>query len=344
MRWALILAGGVGSRFWPLSTATQPKQLLPLAGSEPLLVDAVRRIQPLVPPERILVVTSQALHATTRAALPMIPAANVLAEPFAASTAPALAWGTTVAARADEGAAIVSLHADWAVGDPDGFRAAAQRALDLAEQHDVLVTVGATPTRPETGYGYVVPGPPLAGARRIARFVEKPSEADAKQLIAQGALWNTGLFAWTARRLLAEITEHTPELQAALPAFARGDAVAAFKAVKPVSIDVGIYERTQRGAVVEGSFLWDDVGSWAALRRVRPADANGNVVVGEAQLVDTRNAVVWNEMGQLVLYGLDDVVVVKVRGITLVTTAAKAPELKKLLDRLPPKLAGERGA
>ena len=344
MRWAVILAGGVGSRFWPLSTATQPKQLLPLAGAEPLLADAVRRLGPLVPPERTLIVTSQALQAPTRAALPMVPAANVLAEPFAASTAPALAWATSVAQRADDGASVLSLHADWSVGDVEGFRATALKAIELAEKQDVLVTVAATPTRPETGYGYIVPGTPLAGARRIARFVEKPTEADAQALIAQGALWNTGLFAWKASRLMAEITAHTPELAPALPLFAKGDAVAAFKAVKPISIDVGIYERTQRGAVVEGSFLWDDVGSWAALRRVRTTDANGNVLVGEAHLVDTKNSVVWNEMGQLVVYGLEDVVVVKVRGITLVTSAAKAPELKKLLDRLPPKLAGERGA
>src|SRR3954468_15961888 len=134
MRWAVILAGGVGSRFWPLSTATQPKQLLPLAGKEPLLLDAVRRIGPLVPPERPLFVTSQPLLGATRSALPMVPAANVLAEPFAASTAPALAWATSVAARADEGASVISLHADWAVGDVDGFRATALKAIELAEK------------------------------------------------------------------------------------------------------------------------------------------------------------------------------------------------------------------
>ncbi len=344
MLWAVVLAGGVGSRFWPLSTATRPKQLLPLAGGEPLIVESVRRILPLVPAERVLIVTSRALQAATRAALTMIPAANILAEPFAASTAPALAWATSHAALADPAASILSLHADWAIGDADGFRAAAVRAIELAEREDVLVTVGATPVRPETGFGYVVPGTPLGAARRIARFVEKPSLEDARALIAQGALWNTGLFAWTAVRLRAEIAAHTPELAEALPHFDQGDAAAAFKGVRPVSIDVGVFERTARGAVVEGSFLWDDVGSWAALRRVRPTDAAGNVAVGLAHLVDAKDCVVWSEDGPTVVCGLEGAVVVRARGITLVTTAERAPDLKKLLDKLPPDLVGERGA
>jgi mannose-1-phosphate guanylyltransferase len=334
----------VGSRFWPLSTASRPKQFLPLAGGQPLLVDAVTRIQPMIPAERILVVTSRALAGPTRELLPMLPAANVLAEPRAASTAPALAWATLHAAAADTQASLVSLHADWTVADGAGFRAAASQALDLAEQQDVLVTVGATPDRPETGYGWIIPGAALGSGFRIARFQEKPDAATAAALLAQGALWNTGLFAWTARRFRAEVEAHTPELREALPLFDRGDAEAAFKALKPVSIDVGVFERTQRGAAIAASFGWDDVGSWAALGRVRPRDAAGNVTAGEAHAVDTKNSVIWSEDGATVVYGLSDVVVVRARGVTLVTTRDKAPELKKLLDRLPPALAGERGA
>jgi mannose-1-phosphate guanylyltransferase len=344
VRWAVVLAGGVGSRFWPLSTASNPKQFLPLAGGESLLADTVRRVVPLVTAPRVLVVTSRALQQATRAALPMLPPENVLAEPHAASTAPALAWASAHVARGDSAASILSLHADWTVGDPERFREAASRALALAENEDVLVTVGATPTRPETGYGYIVPGRPLGTGRRIARFVEKPTVEAARALIAEGALWNTGLFAWTWARLKAELLAHTPELAAALPHFEGGDANAAFKLVKPVSIDVGVFERTQRGAVIEGSFLWDDMGSWAGLRRVRPTDAAGNVAVGLAHLVDAKDCVVWSEDGPTVVYGLEGAVVVRARGITLVTTAARAPELKKLLDKLPPGLAGERGA
>lgn len=344
MRWAVVLAGGVGSRFWPLSTASRPKQFLPLAGAQPLLVDAVTRIQPMIPPERILIVTSRALAEATRDALPMLPAGNVLAEPRAASTAPALAWATLHAARGDRDASIISLHADWTVKDGEGFRAAAARALDLAEQQDVLVTVGAKPDRPETGYGWIVPGAASGTGFRMARFQEKPSAETAAALMAEGALWNTGLFAWTARRFTAEVEAHTPELHDAMPLFAAGDAEGAFRVVKPVSVDVGVFERTARGAAIAASFGWDDVGSWAALRRVRPADSSGNVTAGEAHAIDSEDSVVWSEDGATVVYGVKNVVVVRARGITLVTTTDKAPDLKRLLDKLPRALAGERGA
>jgi mannose-1-phosphate guanylyltransferase len=344
VRWAVILAGGVGSRFWPLSSAARPKQLLPLAGDDTLLADAVARIAPLVPAQRTLIVTSRGLVDAVRAALPAVPAENVLAEPVARSTAPALAWATLHAARSDPEAAIIAMHADWAVADAEAFREAAAAGLLLAQGEDVLVTVGARPTRVETGYGHIVPGAPLAGGRRIARFVEKPDAAAAQALMFQGALWNTGMFLWTARRLRAELEAHTPEVQAALSALDAGDVAAFFAAAQPVSIDVGVFERTQRGAMVTGDFGWDDVGSWAALRRVRAADANGNVTHGDAHLSDSTGCVAWTDDGPLVVHGLHGVVVVRANGITLVTTAERAPDLKKLLDRLPPALAGDRGA
>jgi mannose-1-phosphate guanylyltransferase len=345
MRWAVVLAGGVGSRFWPLSSAERPKQLLPLAGARPLLVEAVDRLLPLVEPARVLVVTSRALAPAVRALLPAVPPTNVLAEPVARSTAPALAWATATAARRDPAASVVSVHADWTVADADAFRASAVAALAAAEQADVLVTVGARPTRAETGYGYIVPGEPLAGpARRIARFVEKPDPHQAATLVAHGALWNTGLFAWTAARLHAELAAYTPELAPGLTALETGDAEAFFAAVRPVSIDVGVFERTNRGAVLAGDFGWDDVGSWAALLRVRARDADGNVVVGRALARASTGCVVWGEDGAVVVDGLTDAVVVRARGLTLVTTAARAPDLKRLLDALPAEWAGERGA
>jgi mannose-1-phosphate guanylyltransferase len=346
MRWAVVLAGGVGSRFWPLSTAERPKQLLPLAGAQPLVVESVSRLLPLIAAERILLVTSRALERALREALPELPAANVLGEPFAASTAPALAWATARAAAADPAATVLSVHADWTVSDPAAFRAAAAAALDLAEAQGVLVTVGARATRPEIGYGYIVPGDAIAGstARRIARFVEKPRAPDAQALIGGGALWNTGMFAWTAARFRDEIGRHTPELAAGLPALDRGDVEAFYRAVRPVSVDVGLLERTERGAVLAGDFGWDDVGSWAALPRVRATDGSGNVVVGEAHVVDARDCVVWSEDGSTVVDGVADLVVVRSRGVTLVTTRARAPYLKELLARLPARLARDGAA
>jgi len=346
MRWAVVLAGGVGSRFWPVSTAERPKQLLPLAGELPLITDSVDRILPLVPAARVLVVTSRALGPAIQRALPDLPVENILTEPFAASTAPALAWATALAARADPEAVVLSLHADWTVRDGGAFRAAAAAALDLAAAHDVVVTVGARPTRPEIGYGYIVPGAPVGGtdARAIARFVEKPSPERAAAMIAEGASWNTGLFAWTARRFRAEVEAHTPELAAALPALDRGDVEGFYRGSKPVSVDVGVFERTTRGATLSGDFGWDDVGSWAALARVRATDPAGNVTVGSAHAVDSRDSVIWAEDGTVVTFGVEGLVVVHVGGITLVTTMERAASLKGLLGRLPADLTGDRGA
>jgi len=345
VRWTVVLAGGVGSRFWPLSTAARPKQLLPLAGTRALIAESVARVLPLVPAERVLVVTSRTLAPAVAAAVPELPPGNVLAEPFAASTAPALAWATAVAERSDPDAVVLSLHADWTVADPEAFRAAAADALALAEAQDVVVTVGARPTRPEVGYGYIVGGEPIPGtaARRIARFVEKPTEDAARELIAQGAAWNTGLFAWTARRFRAEVEASTPELAGALPRLAAGDVEGFYRGVKPVSVDVGVFERTARGATLSADFGWDDIGSWAALLRVRERDAAGNVAHGDAHAVDCDDCVLWAEDGTVVAWGVEDVVVVRAGGVTLVTTTERAAGLKKLLDALPGALTGERG-
>jgi len=345
MRWAVVLAGGVGSRFWPLSTAARPKQLLPLAGERPLISDSVARILPLLPARRVIVVTSRNLGAAVQRALPEVPSENILTEPFPASTAPALTWATALAARQDPEAVVLSLHADWTVRDGEAFRSAASAALDLAADHDFLVTVGARPERPETGYGYIVPGDAIPGtpARSIARFVEKPSAEGAAALIAEGASWNTGLFAWTARRFRSEVETCAPEIAAALPALDRGDVEGFFRGLKPVSVDVGLFERTSRGATLAADFGWDDVGSWAALARVRAPDPAGNVLAGLAHPVDARDCVLWAEDGAVVAFGVEGLVVVRAGGVTLVTTKERAASLKSLLAALPPDLAGERG-
>ena len=172
MRWAVILAGGSGTRFWPLSTPENPKQLLPLAGSVSTAEESIDRLTGLIPRERILVVTGAALATQIQQRL-QLPQTNILVEPRAASTAPALIWATWEAQRRDPEAEVLSLHADWAVGDAAAFRRTADIALTIARQHDCLVTVGVVPSRPETGYGYIVPGPPLGdGARMVARFSE----------------------------------------------------------------------------------------------------------------------------------------------------------------------------
>lgn len=339
--WAAVLAGGSGTRFWPVSTSARPKQLLPLAADAPLLAQTVDRLAGLIPPERILIITGASLFDATRALLPQLPAENILVEPRAASTGPALVWATEVAAGRDPDAALLAMHADWFVGDAAAFRTTAAEALAVAEDHDVLVTVGIIPTRPDESYGYIEPGDPLAGtARRVRRFTEKPEEDVAARLIAGGALWNSGLFAWTARRFRAETESHVPEIAPHLPALAASGVETFFAAVDPIAVDVSHFERSRRVAVVRGTFPWDDVGTWAALARVRDADASGNVFVGNVHGRETVQSVAWSEDGDIVLYGVEDLVVVRTDRITLVTTRERAAHLKELLETLPPSLQG----
>jgi mannose-1-phosphate guanylyltransferase len=336
MQWAVLLAGGSGTRFWPLSTPENPKQLLPLAGSGSSAEDTVERLAGLIPRERTLVVAGRGLADKLRERL-ALPTENVLVEPRAASTGPALIWATWEARRRDPEAEVLSLHADWAVGDAAAFRRTADAALEAARRHDRLITVGVVPSRPETGYGYIVPGPPLDDlARSVARFSEKPDSATALDLIASGALWNSGLFAWTAARLLAEVAVHTPEVAGALPALEEDNVARFFGEVVPVSIDVGLLERSRAVAVVPGDFAWDDVGTWQALARVRGKDPAGNVVVGQAVLHESQDCVVWSERDPIVLFGVQEMVVVQANGRILVMPADRAASMKQLLDALPP--------
>ncbi len=332
--WAVILAGGSGTRFWPLSTPERPKQLLPLAGDRPLLTQAVERLNGLVPAEHVLVVTGPFLVDQVARVVPQVPRAQILAEPRAASTAPALAWAAHWISQRDPGAQMVSLHADWAVGDDRAFRAAARHALGVAQEYDVLVTVGVTPTRNETGYGYIVPGKPLGGGRAVRRFVEKPSAARAALLRRRGALWNTGLFAWGVARFLGEAGAYARELKAGWPALAAGDVAGFFAAVRPVAVDVAVLERSKRLAVVAGTFRWDDLGSWDALLRIRSPDARGNIVVGNVTLADdVRRSVIWSESEHLAVIGLEDMVVVRANGHTLVMPTGRAEHLRALVQR-----------
>jgi mannose-1-phosphate guanylyltransferase len=338
MDWAVILAGGSGLRFWPLSSPARPKQLLPLAGSRSTAEETLARLAGFIPTARTLIVAGAGLAGPLGEQLHIAPN-NLLIEPRAASTGPALVWATWEIRRRDPDAAILSLHADWVIGDPAAFVRAAGSALDAARRHDRLVTVGVVPSRPETGYGYIVPGPPLDQETcSVARFAEKPDAGTALDLMAEGALWNSGLFAWTAGRLLAEVAAHTPELARQLPRLEAGDVAGFFENVPATSIDVGVLERSDRVAVIPGHFDWDDVGSWEALARVRSRDQHGNVAVGSVALHDASDCIVWSERVPIVVSGVHDVIVVEANGRVLVLARSQAADLKRILERLPPEI------
>jgi mannose-1-phosphate guanylyltransferase len=208
--------------------------------------------------------------------------------------------------------------------------------MDAAEQHDSLITVGVEPSRPETGYGYIQPGAELgADVRKVERFLEKPDAERAAQLIEAGALWNSGLFAWTASRFQKETDAVAPEVAPHIARLDSGDVDGFFSSVTPIAVDVSHFERSERVACVPGRFPWDDVGTWAALGRVRASDETGNVLAGSSFVRECNDCVVWADDGTVVLDGVADLVVVRANNVTLVTTRDRAANLKNLLENLP---------
>jgi mannose-1-phosphate guanylyltransferase len=337
-RWAVVLAGGVGTRFWPLSTPERPKQLLPLVTDKPLLVDAVDRLAAIVEPARTLVLTNESLVKSIRRLLPAIPRENIIAEPRPAGTAAALTWAAlAIERRDDKNATMISVHADWFIGNDVQFREVLLEAEEVAQKTHTLVTVGIVPTRADQGFGYIqAVNPNKKGGSPVKRFVEKPDRARAEKMRSEGYLWNSGIFVWSVGDFLAQVKQHTPELAKALALDRDAEASEFFASVaKPVSVDVGVLERSKNVTVIPGDFGWDDIGTWAALGRVRDKDEFGNVTIGAVHMLDCSDNVVRTDSGTVVIYGVDNLVVVVHDGLTLVTTREKAADLKRLVESLP---------
>ena len=343
----MVLAGGVGSRFWPVSTPTRPKQLLALAGDQPLIAQTMHRLTPLVPRERVLVLTGGHLVEPIRAAVPGLGADAFLVEPRARGTAPVLVWAAHEIAKRDPDAVIASVHADHVIEPAAAFTGLLREAAKTAAATGRLFTIGVEPTRPETGYGYIDVGDALPGtdsAHAVREFVEKPDRATAERYVESGFLWNSGLFVWQASALLDEVRAHTPELASLLPLLDAGDVAGFFDAAPALSIDEGVLERSSRVAVLRATFRWDDVGAWDAVARTLPADVRGNVGHGELHAVDADGCIAWSDDGTpIILFGASNLVVVRTAELTLVMPRERAADLKKLLERLPAELS-EAGA
>ena len=342
--WAIVLAGGIGSRFWPLSTPDRPKQLLKLVGERPLIAETVSRLAPLVPPERVLVLTSRDIAAAIHAAIPEIPTTNMLVEPRPLGTAAALAWGAQEVARRGGPEPVFScVHADLAVAFPEFFRHTLIRAARVVVREKALVTVGVKATRPETGFGYIRPGASLRSGAvpedgapcHVKSFIEKPGPVLAEMLVSDGAYWNAGVFVWRAKDVLEALAEYTSELAHGLQALGEQDYVRFAGMIQSVSIERGLLERYSKLILVPGEFGWDDVGTWASLRRARELDDEGNGAYGEVHFVDCTGNVVHAEGVPVVLYGVSGMLVVTLAGLTFVTTLDRANELRPLLEALP---------
>lgn len=348
--YAVIMAGGAGTRFWPASRHDRPKQLLPLAGrpGEPLIAASARRILPLVPEERILVVTARHLTAAMRTALPGLPAENFLSEPIARNTAPCIGWATATLQRRDPDAIVMVLPSDHFIADEDGFRDAMRAAAKLAETYSIA-TVGITPTRPETGYGYMEKGAPLgASGFEVKRFVEKPDRARAETYVTSGQyLWNSGMFFFHARTMSEMIRRHLPDLADGIDhidrAARKGNEAEAVESVFPslpaISIDHGVMEKADSVAMVAGNFGWSDVGSWQSSWELAHKDQHGNAAPDSAVLVDARGNLVsdlsTDREGRVVaLVGVHDLAVVLTDDALLVIPRERAQDVKKALEAL----------
>lgn len=371
----IVMAGGSGTRFWPLSRADRPKQLLPLAGGdEPLLTATVRRALRVSAKEDVLVVTSERLAAATRAAVPSLPAENVLAEPVGRNTAPCIGWAASRVARIDPSAVCAVLPADHHIADEDEYARVLSLALETAADGDI-VTVGIRPSRAETGYGYIEMGEPLGAERRdgmptpaeaagagvgspsrsgathvhsesahrCRRFVEKPNRQRAEQFLAAGTfLWNSGMFFFRAQTMLDAIRAHLPGLGATLDrllAASEGEEEAILREVYPtlpdVSIDHGVMEKVRDVAVVPADFGWSDLGGFAAAWELAPRDDEQNSAPEGALLVDASGCFVRAPAGKVVaLLGVRDLVVVDTEDALLVVPRERAQEVKKIVDAL----------
>ncbi len=342
--WAVVFAGGIGSRFWPLSTPERPKPLLALVTGNSLLEDTVGRLQPLIPPERVIVVTSRDIAPAIRKAVRDLPEENILIEPRPLGTAAALAWGAQeVARRAGRESPLCAMHTDLAIAFPGAFRESLGRAAAVANREGALVALGVRPTRAEPSFGYIRVGDALdddvslssGGAYQVAGFVEKPAVADAEDLAGEGALWHSGIIVGSAKTMLEKLERYTPEIAPGLGALASGNLPAFAGMIRSVSIERGLLERIARFLVLLADFGWDDVGTWASLRRARDLDDDGNGALGAVQFVDAESNVVHTESGTVVLFGVSRLLVVSLPGLTFITTLERANDLKPLLDALP---------
>lgn len=351
MDYAIILAGGKGERFWPISRKNNPKQLLSLFTGKTLLEEAVERSRCLVPSEMIKIVTSSALKRRIQKQISWLKDDYFILEPQGKNTAAAIGLAAKLLVEKDQEALMYVFPSDHIIKDVNKFIPAILTAKEMVRtEPDALVLIGIKPTRPETGYGYIELEPIEVGnfrcsmCYRVVAFKEKPSRPLAQEfLLDKKHYWNSGMFVWRASTILSYIGELMPELYQVLENLHSKDFVRLYKKLKPISIDYGVLEKARKVFVVIGEFFWDDVGSWHAVERIMEKDSNQNVKIGNILSLGTYNSTLINDGdGIVVAYGVSDIIVAKSNDRVLIIHKNRVDDIRNLIEKLKEKKEWER--
>ena len=345
----VIMAGGSGTRFWPRSRRSWPKQLIQITGKETMIQQTVNRLLTDLPAESLMIITNGEQAEAMRKQLPLLKAEQVVAEPCGRDTAACIGLAAFIIRKSDPDGVMAVLSADHLISPPEEMTRCIREGARIASDHAALVTFGIKPTGPRVEYGYIRRGEALTGAKnrglsafKIAEFKEKPDRAQAEQFMSTGEYyWNSGNFVWRVsdiveaiRRYLPELYEGLEKIEAALGT-PEQDAIMAdeYPRLPRISIDYGVMERSPNAAVVEATFEWDDVGSWESIARHYPADEHGNVVTAEHMGIDTGRCILVGGEGHLLAtLGVRDLIIVHTPDATLVCDRSRAPEVKELVN------------
>lgn len=352
--YALILAGGSGTRFWPLSRNDRPKQLLDIFDDTTLLEQTIARLDGLVPPENILILTNHLQESAVREIATTLPEENIFAEPAKRDTAPAVALGIGLIAARDPEAVMIVLPADHLIRDAAEFRAVLADAVTAASSTEALVTVGIKPTWACPSYGYIeragratLPGVELGHAPyEVVRFREKPSSELAEQFLNKGGFsWNAGIFTWSLHSVIEQLAVHAPDLAGFISELRKSSDVKAtvdaqFPKLNPISIDYALMENAERVLNIEATFDWDDVGSWLAIAGHLDELGENNRIRGEVTEIDSENNIIFNarDGSRVALLGVDDLIIVQTDDAVLVANRHQADAIKQLVKKLPEEL------
>lgn len=341
----VIMAGGVGSRFWPRSREKTPKQLLKIFGENTMIQNTVKRLEGLVDNENIYVITNKTQKAEIVKQLENIPAENIIAEPFGRNTAPCVGLASVIISAKNKDGVIITLPADHIILDKNKFQETLKIAAEFAYKSEGLVTFGIMPTRPETGYGYIqIEESQIEnGIYKVITFAEKPNYATALRFIESGDfMWNSGMFIWRADAILGEIRIHMPDLYEGLeelrndlnsPYFEKTLATIYGK-LRSISIDYGIMEKSSNVYLIKGVFDWSDVGSWEEVYKLSEKDSNGNFINGSVFADSTSDSYVFSPNNFTAVLGVENLVVINTGSATLICRRDKAQDVKKVVDFL----------